>query len=158
MVPSKQDFLEYITAYKKLIRVVKNLSSKQLNFKISSREWCIHEVIVHIADTEMIFCERIRRIIAEENPVLTSFNQEQWANNMFYDKQDYKLAFNWFKTQRESTFALLQLLTKKDWERKAQKDGKEVTLFDIFQIAKKHIPTHLGQIEEIKKNAKYSKI
>ncbi|HEX8965924.1 MAG TPA: DinB family protein [Patescibacteria group bacterium] len=158
MVPSKQDFLEYITAYKDLIKVVKNLSPKQLDFKISLTEWSIHEVIVHIADTEMIFCERIRRIIAEENPTLTPFNQEQWANNMFYNKQDYKLALNWFKLQRESTFALLQLLTKKEWERKAMKDGKEVTLFDIFNIAKKHIQTHLAQIEGIKNTKEYNKI
>ncbi len=158
MVPSKQDFLEYITAHKKLVIAVKNLSSKQLHFKISPTEWSINQVIVHVADTEMIFCERIRRIIAEENPTLTPFNQEQWANNMFYDKQDYKLALNWFKTQRESTFALLNLLATKAWERKALKDGKEVTLFDIFCIAKRHISTHLEQIKIIKNNSKYSKI
>lgn len=150
--PSSKEIKEYEFGPQKIATAIKGLTRKQLDYKINSREWNINQVVVHLADTEMFFCERMRKIIVEEKPILQSFDQDEWANRLFYDKQNYRFALDLLKTQRRSTAILLRLLPSGYWRREGIRDEKVFTLYDILLIALHHIPTHLKQINNIKKD------
>ena len=150
--PSLKQLTEYRSGPQKISAVIKNLTPAQMNYHINSDEWNINQIIVHLADTEMFFCERIRKIIVEEKPQLQSFDQDAWADRLFYDKQNYHLALELLKAQRKSTLRLLDLLPPDYWRREGIRDEKVLTLYDIFLSALHHIPTHLEQIGNIKNN------
>ena len=101
-MPTSDQFKEYESGPQKIADEIKHLTLSQVNYRPSSNEWNINQIIVHLADTEMVFCERIRRIIAEEEPLLQSFDQEIWASGLFYDKQDFRIALQLFKVQRKA--------------------------------------------------------
>lgn len=150
--PTANVIEEFEAAPETIASAIKGLTTKQLQYHITDTEWNIHQVIVHLTDTEFFFSERIRKIIAEEKPLLQSFNQEVWANHLYYDKQDYHIALDLLKIQRKSTAGLLRLLPFDTWKRIGIHAEKEKTLYDIFTTAFRHIPTHLQQILDIKNN------
>lgn len=150
-----QELTEYAIAPLLIATEIKDLTSSQLNHHIAPSEWNIRQVVVHLADTEMFFCERMKRIIAEEKPQLQSFDQDVWAKNLSYDKQSYELAFSLLELQRSYTIVLLRQLPSEAWIREGVRDGKVFTLYDIFATALHHIPTHLNQIKNIKNHPSF---
>lgn len=153
--PSKKEITEFELAPQTIISAIKGLTRKQLFYHISNTEWNIHQVIIHLADTEIFFCERMRKVIAEEKPLLQSFDQDIWTNHLYYEKQDYHTALDLLIVQRKSTAGLLRVLPKEMWKRTGTQAEKVKTLYDIFTTAKRHIPTHLQQIIDIKHHSKF---
>lgn len=151
-IPTPEQIRDYEKAPETVVAAVKGLRDAQLHFKPVESEWNIHEVVVHLADTEIILCERIKRIIVEEKPTLQPFDQDAWVKRLLYDQQDYRLALDLLRAQRKSTAPLLRLLPDDTWERKGSKEGKELTLFDAFITSLNHIPKHLKQIQNLKTN------
>lgn len=154
-IPNIKQMREYESGPQKIAAAIKGLSRKQLDYKINSHEWNINQVVIHLADTEMFFCERIRKIIVEERPLLQSFDQDEWANRLFYDRQNYRFALDLLKAQRKSTALLLRLLPADYWRREGIRDETVYTLYDIFVTALHHIPTHVQQIDNIKNDPRF---
>lgn len=155
MPPFRKLIVEYECDPQKVEIAIKNLSKKQLDWKPERKEWSINQIIVHLADTEMIFCQRMRKIIAEERPLLQSFDQDQWANRLFYKKQDSHYALELLIAQRKSTAELVRILPFSYWKREGIRDGKVFTVYDVFVTALQHIPTHLQQIHSIKHDLRF---
>ncbi|HEV2580912.1 MAG TPA: DinB family protein, partial [Ktedonobacteraceae bacterium] len=126
-----------------------------LRLRPAPGEWSIHEVLVHLPDSEIFAYERMRRIIAEEHPTLQAFSEEVWANNLGYLHQDAPLALNLFRTMRLSNAALLRTLPASAWERTGTHTERgEMSLYDIFMTFLRHGETHLNQIEQVKQSLK----
>ncbi|MBL8234748.1 MAG: DinB family protein, partial [Bryobacterales bacterium] len=51
-------------------------------------KWSIRQILCHIADTELIAGDRIRRILAEDNPTLIPFDPDAWATKLDYDRRE----------------------------------------------------------------------
>ena len=114
-------------------------------------EWSIHEVILHLPDSETFVYERLRRVLAEERPTLQAFAESLWAQNLEYRRQDYRLALALFKAQRAANAALLRHLPDEAWLRMGvHTENGEMSLYDIFTTYLRHGEVHLRQIEQIK--------
>src|SRR5439155_1555094 len=51
------------------------------------REWSAHEVVCHCADSETNGYARIRYLLAETDPVIQGYDQEEWARRFDYHGQ-----------------------------------------------------------------------
>ena len=47
-------------------------------------KWSVHEVVCHCADSELNAAARIRYLVAEKDPVLVGYDQEEWARRFDY--------------------------------------------------------------------------
>ena len=66
-----RDLIEqYQAGSDKLRRAVAGLSREQLQARPGPGAWSIHEVIVHLADSDAISIDRMKRIVAEDTPAL----------------------------------------------------------------------------------------
>src|SRR5581483_3866723 len=65
--------------------------------------WTPAEVVSHLADTEMNFGARIRQVLAEDEPLLTSYDQERWARALEYARRDPALALETFGVCRAAS-------------------------------------------------------
>jgi hypothetical protein len=50
-------------------------------------KWTIQQVICHLQDSELVYGDRMKRIIAEENPTLLAYDENLWVKNLRYDEQ-----------------------------------------------------------------------
>src|SRR5690554_4744740 len=50
-------------------------------------QWSIQQVAIHLADAEMVYAERMKRVIAEDTPPLRGFDEARWAEQLNYDQQ-----------------------------------------------------------------------
>lgn len=62
-----------------------NLPAESMQWTYAPGKWTIRQLLIHLADTETVLYDRIRRTIAEQpKPVLWSFDQDAWAAHLDY--------------------------------------------------------------------------
>ncbi len=149
--------IEQINAFESvpslIISALTGLSESQFHAVPIPGEWSIHEVVIHLGDSETFGFERLRKTIAEEKPTLQVYDEEAWARNLSYQRQERHLALTLFSAQRRSTAAMLRILPTGAWKRTAMHPERgEISLYDIFTIYLEHGEIHLAQIEHIKQS------
>ena len=48
--------------------------------------WSIQEIVIHLVDSDLILADRMKRIIAEDNPTLIGFDETQFTRNLHYNE------------------------------------------------------------------------
>ena len=149
--------IEQINAFESapslVISALAGLSESQMHAVPVPGEWSIHEVVIHLGDSETFGFERLRKTIAEEKPILQVYDEDAWAKNLSYQQQERHFALALFSAQRRSTAALLRMLPSEAWKRTAMHPERgEISLYDIFTIYLEHGEIHLAQIEHIKQS------
>ncbi|HLX39543.1 MAG TPA: DinB family protein [Ktedonobacteraceae bacterium] len=149
--------LEQINAFEAIpsliISALTDLSEAQMHHVPGPGEWSIHEVVIHLGDSETFGFERLRKTIAEEKPALQVYDEDAWARNLSYQRQERHLSLALFSAQRRSTAALLRMLSPEIWKRTAMHPERgEINLYDIFTIYLEHGEIHLAQIEQLKQS------
>ncbi len=131
------------------------LTLEQLGYKPAENEWCIHEVLVHLADSEIVGSWRLRKTLTEDKPILSEYDEAAWATILKYDQQDCTQALELFALLRDTNASLLDIVSAEDWERTAIHETRgPLTLYDIFVMYLDHAETHLQQIRTLKQAMK----
>ena len=79
--------------------------------------WTARQVVHHLADSEMVSAMRLRKLIAETNPVIYGYDEQLYANSLWYSDRPLEPSLLAFRGARESTAALLEHLSEADWAR-----------------------------------------
>src|SRR5438270_10338987 len=72
--------------------------------------WSIQQIVVHLMDSDLIGADRMKRIIAEENPTLVGYDQDKFVANLFYDEQSAADAAEIFDRNRRLFAKVLRKL------------------------------------------------
>ncbi|WP_163875582.1 DinB family protein [Paenibacillus favisporus] len=143
---------EYASGYAMLREAIEGLTEEELRYKPAPDQWSIHQIIIHVADSEMSSTSRLKTVLAEDEPTLISFDQDAWANNLGYDLLDREQYLQLFKLLRLSMQTILDNLTNEQIERvgvyidQARFSFKQLLVFRV-----EHVRGHLAQIERVKK-------
>lgn len=135
-----------------LIASVDGLSDKELDKKLAPKKWTIRQQVHHLADAELNHVYRMKKIIAEDNPLLIAFDQDKWAAELLYNRTSVEGSIALFYTLRASMTPVLKNLHDADFSRTGihNEDGK-VSLLGILERAVGHFEHHLKAIEKTKK-------
>ena len=79
--------------------------------------WTARQVVHHLADSEMTSAMRLRKLIAETNPVIWGYDEELYAKSLWYNERPLEPSLLAFRAARESTAAILEQLSESDWAR-----------------------------------------
>ena len=52
--------------------------------KIGPGEWTLRQLIAHLVDSDLNGAERMKRVIAEENPTLMAYDESAWMASLDY--------------------------------------------------------------------------
>lgn len=137
---------------KKLQKLVKPLSKKQLSTRPEPGKWSITEILAHLVDTEIVGSWRMRLIIGSNGVPVVAFDQDVWAEALDYAKQDPKVSLETFRVLRENNLRMLKALPKNLWENHGMHSerGKE-TVAHLVRMFAGHDLNHIAQIEKIAK-------
>lgn len=124
-----------------------------MKFKPEPKEWSVHEIIIHLADSESNSALRARKLIVEPGGTLMGYNQDQWAIQLNYHEQSLEDALEILRLARKSTYELLKRQPDEVFTHSiVHPEMNEPYTFEKWiSIYSKHIP---GHIEQIKNNVK----
>ncbi|MBK8901764.1 MAG: DinB family protein [Anaerolineaceae bacterium] len=112
--------------------------------------WTIHEIIIHITDSEANSYVRCRRFIAEPGESLMAYDENRWAKMLDYHAMDVDTAVSLFKWLRQSTYELIQTLPDEVWQHQAyHPESGQMSLDDWLDTYTRHVPEHIAQMERI---------
>ena len=140
---------------KRLEKLIKPLSKKQLTQRPEPGKWSIAEILAHLADTELVGGFRMRLILGNNGVSIQPFDQDGWAETLGYSRRDPKVSLETFRVLRESNLAMLKSLPKNLWGNYGmhQERGKE-TIAHIVRMFAGHDLNHLTQVENIRKGSR----
>lgn len=115
-------------------------------------KWSAREILAHLADVELAHAFRFRQTLAESEPVLQSFDQDQWARR--YRSADPSLAVACFTAVRSWNLALLTTLDLDGWLKEAYHPERGMQSMDLMvRTMAGHDLNHLQQLEAIAGNS-----
>ena len=106
----KQKIKLYGKGYDLLIETLKSIPKKMWKFKPAPTEWSVHEIIIHLADSETNAALRARLLIAEPGRPVMAYDQDAWAVKLNYHDRDVNDALKMVKFARKTTYQLLKSL------------------------------------------------
>jgi hypothetical protein len=146
----KRKIESYGKAYQKLILAIKRFPKEMWQFRPGEDRWTIHEIIVHLTDSEVNSYVRCRRFIAEPGGTILGYNEAKWATELGYHNQNTEDALELFKWLRNNTYNLIKDLPESVWSNEAHhtEDGL-ITMDTWLDIYERHIPDHIQQMQII---------
>ena len=87
----------------------------------ASRDWSARQVVHHLADAEMMEAIHLRRMLAENTPVLHQWDTERYAERLHYDRP-IALALEAFKATALVNIELLERLQDQEWKREGNQE------------------------------------
>lgn len=111
--------------------------------------WSIQEVIIHLQDSDAVVIDRMRRIIAENNPLLMAFDETKFAKNLHYDVQSAEDAAELIEIGRRQFCRVLRRLNAEKWQRTGiHNERGKLTLEDCLTYFIEHIDHHLKFVDQ----------
>src|SRR5580698_5300203 len=100
----------YARASELLFAALRRFPAKMWFFKPSEGIWSIHEIILHLADSEVCAYEVCRRFIAEPDSQIVAFDVVQGGRCLGYFHQSAREALEIIRRLRNMTYQVLDML------------------------------------------------
>ncbi|HWR49556.1 MAG TPA: DinB family protein [Bryobacteraceae bacterium] len=118
-------------------------------------KWSIRQIVAHLADSEIVGTDRVRRTIAEDNPTLIRYDQDAWARALNYSKRKVSDALDILRKLRAENYELVSSLPPEAFSRPAtHSEHGAMTLESIVETYAKHAEAHARQIRDVRERFK----
>jgi uncharacterized damage-inducible protein DinB len=145
---SKEIVDAYAGGADKLSMAVRGLSAEDLAAKPQADagvgKWSIQYLLAHLADCDGVFADRMKRMIAEDNPQLLAFSETHWAANLAYEHRSGEDSLALFKAIRQQMTTILRHIPAAAWQRTGvHSEAGKMSLSQIMEKANSHLDHHL---------------
>ena len=114
-------------------------------------KWSAAEIVHHLADSESTSAWRIRKLLAEDHPIIQGYDQERYAKKLRYNERDIAPSLEAFRAARATTVQLFPGLTDADWAREGwHTDAGRYSAETWLGIYAVHAHNHAAQIRRLK--------
>ena len=138
----------YGRGFDMLVDVLTDIPRDIWQFRPAPTEWSIHEVLVHLADSESNAALRARMLIVEPGGTLMGYDQEKWVVALNYHEQELEDALDIVRLARKTTYQLLKKQPDEIFEHIVlhPEYNEPYTFENWLDIYSAHIPGHIEQI------------
>jgi len=140
----------YGQAYEQLTKALGVFPREMWQFRPAPDAWTIHEIIVHIADSEVNSYLRCRRLVAEPGSAVLGYDETKWATDLDYHRQSAEDSLELFKWLRHQSYRLIRELPEAVWANSVDhSESGPMTMVDWLDTYQRHIPDHIGQMQAV---------
>jgi len=139
----------YLAGVPTLRRAVAGMSREQLVARPVPGKWSTLEVVCHLADFEPILADRMKRVIAEDQPPLIGADEKCFAAALAYHQRDAEEELALIEQTRRQMARVLRTLPDRALARVGVHNERgPLTLEKLLTTAINHIPHHVKFIDE----------
>ena len=143
---------QYLKGYDEVVGTITGLSDDQLHAHPIPGKWSACEIVQHLADSESTSALRLRRLLAEERPLIQGYDQELYATRFRYNERDIAPALEALKSARATTGQILAFMSEEDWQRMGEhSESGPYGTEDWLKIYAVHAHNHASQIRALRK-------
>jgi uncharacterized damage-inducible protein DinB len=143
---------EYLAGIGTLRRAVAGMSRDQLVARPVAGKWSTLEVVCHLSDFEPILADRMKRVIALENPMLMGADENRFARALAYHDRDLEEELAIVEQTRRQMARILRKLPNEALARVGTHSERGPrTLEQLLQGTISHLTHHLKFVHEKRK-------
>jgi uncharacterized damage-inducible protein DinB len=127
-----------------LVYATAGLSPEHEQARPGPGAWSLAELAAHLVDTDLVFAERMKRVIAEDDPVLVSFEENSWITGLDSHSMSVADAINLLAANRKWMTPILRRCSEADFGRTGQHTERgRMTLAELLAYVTNHLDHHL---------------
>lgn len=149
--PERQGLIDrYATGADDVDDAVAAITGDELDHQPPSGEWTARQIVHHLADSESMAYIRLRRLIAEDEPIIAGYDEPGWARRLHYDRPiEPSLAV--VRAVRTASHQLLITLTPEEWDRAGtHSEWGPYSVDRWLAIYAEHSHEHADQIRRVR--------
>ncbi|MFQ5529601.1 MAG: DinB family protein [Gemmatimonadota bacterium] len=130
--------------------MIRGVDSDVLARPEAAGRWSATAVIAHMVDSELVWSNRLRFVVAEDHPQFVGYDQDLWAERLDYASRDASEELALFEAVRASNLALIERLDAADLQRAGvHPERGEETVEHMLRLYAGHDLVHLAQARRI---------
>jgi len=145
---AKRDALvdQYKAGYVEVERALEGTTGAELDARPAPGKWSPREIVHHLGDSEMTAAIRLRLLLAEDQPAIRGYDQDEFARRLYYDRP-IAASLAAFRFARASTGEILDRLTDAQWAREGtHSESGAYSVERWLEIYAAHAHMHAEQI------------
>jgi len=154
---SKKDVLAALNRSMERTLAACDWDDKTLSRRYGKGKWSGKQILAHLADCELNFLLRMKFILAENDPPIVPFEQDDWAKKFDYDALDVKFVKETFRILRQNLIAVTRECGEADLKRAGKHPQRpDYTAGWVAAHAAEHNDHHLEQLDAIRAGITWS--
>jgi len=142
----------YLSGPRALLQALAGMSRDQLVARPMAGKWSTLEVVCHLADFDPILADRMKRVIAEDQPTLLGADEKCFAAALAYHDRDLEEEVAIIEKTRSQMARILRKLPPEAASRVGLHNERgPLTLERMLTLSIRHIVHHAGFVAEKKK-------
>jgi DinB family protein len=94
-----------------------DVADAELDERPIEGEWTVREIAHHLADSELTSAIRLRRLIAEDDPVIQGYDEVTFVRRLHVTDRPIASSIDAAAAARASTLTILEALPEDEWSR-----------------------------------------
>jgi hypothetical protein len=135
-----------------LAREIEGLTREELLAFPVPGTWSIQQIVIHVVDSDLMAADRMKRVIAEDIPLLVNADENLWIARLTPEHLDAHQAAQLFALHRALTTAMLSQQPEEAFSRFGihTRSGKK-SLLDLVNGFADHLDSHLVHLRKKRK-------
>ena len=141
----------YTEGYDAVARELEGFPPERLGDHPIPGKWSAREIVHHLADSETISAQRLRKLLVEDHALIWGYDQERFAERLRYNERDLAPALEAFRAARATTVQVLAGMSDADWTRQGfHTESGPYTPETWLAIYAVHAHGHAAQIRRLR--------
>ncbi len=162
--PKKSDYNEYYAAYVDKVKdqnvytllrrnayavpaMLYDLPDDKWHYRYADGKWSLAEVIMHLIDSEQVFCYRMMRIARGDKTPLAGFDQNAFVESCGVESRTKESVIDEYYTTRKATMCLIDGLEDDVAENIGNASEFDVSVAALCHIIAGHEVHHINVIK-----------
>lgn len=142
---------QYKDGYNEVANALNGFPSDKLIAHPIAGKWSAAEIVHHLADSETTSSLRLRRLLAEDHPLIQGYDQDAYAAHLHYNQREIGPSLDTFRGTRASTAQLFGFMSDEDWRREGtHSESGSYSAEDWLKIYAAHAHNHAAQIRRLR--------
>ncbi len=139
----------YVEGPSLVANAVQGLSDWELDRRPADGSWTARMVVHHLADSETMSAIRLRRLVAEDNPLIIGYDEELWSKMVYYNRP-IAGSLAAMRNAREMSAEILACLSEDEWKRSGtHNESGHYGIETWLEIYAAHGRDHANQILQV---------